>query len=156
MESMLSCLLARLVSVLGIDGISTCIDFNISLLQVLITMANSFWVILSSLTAAKCLHNSMVSSILRAPMSFFHGNPIGRIINRFAKDTGDIDRSIAVFSNMFMSSIFQLFSTFTLIGIVNISSLWAILPLLIAFYAAYIYYQVIISFKVLLLGQVTS
>lgn len=113
----------------------------LSLGQVLVNLINSLWVILSSLTAARRLHNGMLDSILRAPMSFFHGNPIGRIINRFAKDTGDIDRNIAVYTNMMLSSVFQLLSTFALIGIVNTSSLWAILPLLIAFYAAYIYYQ---------------
>lgn len=113
----------------------------LSICQVLVTLVNSFWVLLSSLTAARRLHDGMLQSVLRAPMSFFHGNPIGRIINRFAKDTGDIDRNIAVYTNMFLSFLFQLFSTFALIGIVNTSSLWAILPLLIAFYGSYVYYQ---------------
>eukprot|EP00250_Pteridium_aquilinum_P005352 c15461_g1_i1 orf=573-5420(+) len=113
----------------------------LSLCQVFFNLMNSFWVVLSSLTAARRLHNGMLESILRAPMSFFHGNPIGRIINRFAKDITDIDRNIAVFTNMFLSSVFQLLSTFALIGIINTSCLWAILPLLIAFYASYVYYQ---------------
>lgn len=102
---------------------------------------NSFWTVLSSLVAAQYLHDTMLSSIFRAPMSFFHGNPIGRIINRFARDTGDLDRNVAVYTNMCLTSIFQLLSTFVLIGMVNTSSLWAILPLLIAFYVTYIYYQ---------------
>ena len=122
--------------------------------QVLMTLVNSFWIVLCSLVAAKRLHNSMLGSMLRAPMSFFHGNPIGRIINRFSKDTADIDRNVAVYMNMFLSFLFQLLSTFALIGIVNISSLWAILPLLIAFYAAYLYYQVsahhLLSYKMLI------
>ncbi|KAJ7553297.1 hypothetical protein O6H91_06G091300 [Diphasiastrum complanatum] len=83
----------------------------------------------------------MLGSILRAPMSFFYANPLGRIINRFAKDTGDIDRTVAVYTNMFLSSFFQLLSTFLLIGIVSTVSLWGILPLLLAFYAAYLYFQ---------------
>ncbi|XP_057833271.2 ABC transporter C family member 2 isoform X2 [Cryptomeria japonica] len=114
-----------------------CISFG----QVMVTLVNSFWLILSSLYAARRLHNSMLTSILRAPMSFFHTNPIGRIINRFAKDLGDIDRNVAVTSNMFLSQIFQLLSAFVLIGIVSTISLWAIMPLLIIFYAAYLYYQ---------------
>ncbi|KAL0442459.1 UNVERIFIED_CONTAM: ABC transporter C family member 2 [Sesamum latifolium] len=81
--------------------------------QVLVTLTNSFWLITSSLNAAKRLHDSMLCSILRAPMVFFHTNPIGRVINRFAKD----------------------------LGIVSTISLWAIMPLLILFYAAYLYYQ---------------
>ncbi|KAK1381980.1 ABC-type xenobiotic transporter [Heracleum sosnowskyi] len=109
--------------------------------QVLVTLANSFWLITSSLYASKRLHDSMLYSILRAPMVFFHTNPIGRMINRFAKDLGDVDREVATFGNMFLSQVFQLFSTFVLIGIVSTISLWAIMPLLILFYAAYLYYQ---------------
>ncbi|XP_008775219.2 ABC transporter C family member 2-like [Phoenix dactylifera] len=113
----------------------------ISFGQVLVTLANSYWLVVSSLYAAKRLHDAMLHSILRAPMVFFHTNPLGRIINRFAKDLGDIDRNVAVFVNMFMGQFSQLCSTFVLIGIVSTVSLWAILPLLILFYAAYLYYQ---------------
>ncbi|CAM0902867.1 unnamed protein product [Alopecurus aequalis] len=109
--------------------------------QVLITLTNSYWLITSSLRAAKRLHDAMLRSILRAPMVFFHTNPLGRIINRFSKDLGDIDRNLAVFVNMFMAQISQLLSTFVLIGVVSTMSLWAIMPLLILFYAAYLYYQ---------------
>ncbi|GLT68247.1 hypothetical protein SLA2020_404970 [Shorea laevis] len=83
----------------------------------------------------------MLRSILRAPMVFFHTNPLGRIINRFAKDLGDIDRSVATSVNMFLGQVSQLLSTFILIGIVSTMSLWAIMPLLVLFYAAYLYYQ---------------
>uniref|UniRef100_A0A1J3IMN5 ABC-type xenobiotic transporter n=1 Tax=Noccaea caerulescens TaxID=107243 RepID=A0A1J3IMN5_NOCCA len=109
--------------------------------QVLVTLVNSYWLIMSSLYAAKKLHDNMLHSILRAPMSFFHTNPLGRIINRFAKDLGDIDRTVAVFVNMFMGQVSQLLSTVVLIGIVSTLSLWAIMPLLVLFYGAYLYYQ---------------
>lgn len=114
-----------------------CIPF-----QVLVTLTNSFWLILSSLYAARRLHEAMLNSILRAPMVFFHTNPLGRIINRFAKDLGDIDRNVAPFMNMFLGQVFMLLSTFILIGIVSTMSLWAIMPLLVLFYGAYLYYQV--------------
>lgn len=113
----------------------------LSSLQIVTTLSNSLWVITCSLSAAQRLHSSMLAAIFRAPMSFFNANPLGRIINRFARDTGDIDRSIASSANMFLGSIFQLSSTFVMIGIVNTASLWAILPLLIVFYAIYLYYQ---------------
>ncbi|XP_047940588.1 ABC transporter C family member 12-like [Salvia hispanica] len=109
--------------------------------QVLVTLTNSFWLIKSSLKAAKHLHDSMLNAILRAPMVFFHTNPIGRVINRFAKDLGDIDRTVAGIVNGFFAQLWQLLSTFMLIGIVSTVSLWAIMPLLILFYAAYLYYQ---------------
>lgn len=106
------------------------------------TLVNSFLLVFSSLAAARKLHDKMLGSILRSPMSFFHANPVGRIINRFAKDTGDIDRNVALFANMFLGYFFQLLSTFTLIGYVSTFSLWAILPLMLVFYSAYLYYQV--------------
>ncbi|XP_068657301.1 ABC transporter C family member 2-like [Aristolochia californica] len=109
--------------------------------QVLVTLLNSYWLIIASLYAAKRLHDAMLASILRAPMVFFQTNPIGRIINRFAKDLSDVDRQVAVWVNMFLSQVAQLLSTFVLIGIVSTISLWAIMPLLILFYAAYLYYQ---------------
>lgn len=109
--------------------------------QVLITLINSYCLIISSLYAAKRLHDAMLNSVLRAPMVFFHTNPLGRIINRFAKDLGDIDRNVAIFGNMFLSQVSQLLSTFVLIGIVSTMSLWAIMPLLVLFYGAYLYYQ---------------
>ncbi|KAJ4703013.1 ABC transporter C family member 2-like [Melia azedarach] len=113
----------------------------LSFSQVLVTLANSYWLIISSLHAARRLHNAMLHSILRAPMVFFHTNPLGRIINRFAKDMGDIDRNVAIFVNMFLGQVSQLLSTFVLIGVVSTMSLWAIMPLLVLFYAAYLYYQ---------------
>ncbi|KAL8138386.1 LOW QUALITY PROTEIN: hypothetical protein V2J09_004387 [Rumex salicifolius] len=109
--------------------------------QVLVALTNSYWLIISSLYAAKRLHDAMLNSILRAPMLFFHTNPLGRIINRFAKDLGDIDRSVAVYANMFLSQVSQLLSTFVLIGIVSTMSLWVIMPLIVLFYSAYLYYQ---------------
>ncbi|ESW19924.1 hypothetical protein PHAVU_006G166700 [Phaseolus vulgaris] len=109
--------------------------------QVLVTLTNSYWLIISSLYAARRLHEAMLSSMLRAPMVFFQTNPLGRVINRFAKDLGDLDRNVAPFVNMFLGQVSQLLSTFILIGIVSTMSLWAILPLLVLFYVAYLYYQ---------------
>ncbi|EXC25625.1 ABC transporter C family member 2 [Morus notabilis] len=113
----------------------------LSFAQITVSLGNSCWLIISSLYAAQRLHEAMLNSILRAPMVFFHTNPLGRIINRFAKDLGDIDRSVAPFVNMFLGQVSQLLSTFILIGIVSTMSLWAIMPLLLLFYAAYLFYQ---------------
>ncbi|KAK7259662.1 hypothetical protein RIF29_25275 [Crotalaria pallida] len=109
--------------------------------QVAVALANSYWLIISSFVAAKRLHDAMLDKILRAPMVFFQTNPVGRIINRFAKDMGDIDTNVINLINMFLGQVWQLLSTFVLIGTVSTISLWAIMPLVIFFYAAYIYYQ---------------
>ena len=46
------------------------------------------------LNASTKLHDNMLKSVMRAPMSFFDTNPKGRIVNRFAKDIDLIDGSI--------------------------------------------------------------
>ncbi|KAK4879109.1 hypothetical protein RN001_007255 [Aquatica leii] len=44
-----------------------------------------------SMKSSTALHKSMLSSLIRAPLSFFYLNSSGRILNRFAKDLGTID-----------------------------------------------------------------
>ena len=46
------------------------------------------------LNASTKLHDNMLHSVLRAPMSFFDTNPKGRVVNRFAKDVDLVDGSI--------------------------------------------------------------
>lgn len=33
-----------------------------------------------------------MSKLLKVPMAFFDGNPVGKILNRFSADTGVIDK----------------------------------------------------------------
>ncbi|XP_038064939.1 multidrug resistance-associated protein 4-like [Patiria miniata] len=83
-------------------------------------------------TASKALHNQMFGAIIRAPMQFFDTNPVGRILNRFAKDIGYMDDvlpstftefleiSLSAIANVILISIFNPFClVFTLpIGVV--------------------------------------
>uniref|UniRef100_A0A3Q1C0M5 ATP-binding cassette, sub-family C (CFTR/MRP), member 4 n=1 Tax=Amphiprion ocellaris TaxID=80972 RepID=A0A3Q1C0M5_AMPOC len=43
---------------------------------------------------AQSLHNGMFNTILRTPVRFFDVNPIGRILNRFSKDIGQLDSNM--------------------------------------------------------------
>uniref|UniRef100_A0A8C4HMY5 Cystic fibrosis transmembrane conductance regulator n=1 Tax=Dicentrarchus labrax TaxID=13489 RepID=A0A8C4HMY5_DICLA len=43
---------------------------------------------------AQSLHNRMFSAILRTPVRFFDVNPIGRVLNRFSKDIGQLDANM--------------------------------------------------------------
>lgn len=40
------------------------------------------------------LHNQIFALLLRAPIAFFDSNPLGRILNRFARDLGNVDDKI--------------------------------------------------------------
>lgn len=56
--------------------------------------------------SARLLHNRMLMSIIRAPMSFFETTPLGRIINRFSNDIYRVDAILhRVFSQFFSNFI---------------------------------------------------
>ncbi|KAK3096011.1 hypothetical protein FSP39_021917 [Pinctada imbricata] len=46
--------------------------------------------------ASMHLHNSMFHKILRTPVRFFDTNPVGRVLNRFSKDTGSMDDMLPI------------------------------------------------------------
>ncbi|KAH9935900.1 metal resistance protein YCF1 [Epithele typhae] len=52
------------------------------------------WV-LCSVRSSKRLHDSMLSSVMHAPLSFFETTPTGRILNLFSRDTYVIDMVLA-------------------------------------------------------------
>ncbi|CAI5459586.1 unnamed protein product [Closterium sp. Yama58-4] len=78
---------------------------------------------------------------LNPPTSPLSPLQVGRLINRFTKDTADIDKNLAQYTSLCLGGIFQLLSTFALIGVLNTVALWAIVPLLLLFYIVYLYFQ---------------
>lgn len=56
--------------------------------------------------AAKLLHSEMFSHILKAPMLFFEQTPHGRLINRFSKDTSDVDKQLVAWVIFFIATVF--------------------------------------------------
>ena len=56
-----------------------------------------FYIILlfrSTLKASLSLHKNLLFNIMRLPMNFFDTNPIGRILNRFARDIQVMDTCV--------------------------------------------------------------
>ena len=79
---------------------------GLGLAQALAIMVLSVSLALSTLNASKAMHKRMLEQVMRSPMSFFDTTPIGRIVNRFAKD-------VDVCDNTLPSNIRQLLSTLT-------------------------------------------
>ena len=46
---------------------------------------------LGTIKASRVLHQNILGNIVKSPMSFFDQTPVGRIVNRFAKDIDVID-----------------------------------------------------------------
>eukprot|EP00899_Mesostigma_viride_P010623 jgi/Mesvir1/19562/Mv07034-RA.1 len=50
----------------------------------------------AAIGASSGLHNAMLQRVLCAPLSFFHTNPSGRILNRFSADLGIVDDMLPI------------------------------------------------------------
>ena len=61
-------------------------------------------VLLSDGSFGRNLHNRMLSAVLHSPMSFFDTTPLGRIVNRFAKDMYTVDETIPSSSRSFVTT----------------------------------------------------
>ncbi|KAH8263594.1 hypothetical protein KR044_011336 [Drosophila immigrans] len=80
------------------------------------------------------LHNSMFRGITQAAMYFFHTNPSGRILNRFAMDLGQVDEVLPAV----MLDCIQIFLTLAgIISVLCVSNPWYLintLAMLCSFY----------------------
>ncbi|XP_033865352.2 ATP-binding cassette sub-family C member 4-like isoform X1 [Acipenser ruthenus] len=77
--------------------------------------------------SAQTLHNQMFQSILRTPVRFFDVNPIGRILNRFSKDIGQLDSLLALTFADFIQISLQI------VGVIAVAVSvipWIIIPLI--------------------------
>lgn len=63
------------------------------------------------LVAAKHLHDNLLNHVIRAPLSFFHTNPTGRIVNRLTCDLDAADLEIP-------ENFYDLIQSFTHVGLV--------------------------------------
>jgi ATP-binding cassette subfamily C (CFTR/MRP) protein 1 len=88
---------------------------------------------LAGYAASRKLHTLLLSGVLRVPMAFFDTTPIGRIINRFAKDMESIDSALP---SSFSSS-FGVLTSILITVIILIYGSWfaifALIPLAIFF-----------------------
>ncbi|KAH9989856.1 metal resistance protein YCF1 [Russula vinacea] len=59
------------------------------------TVGSILMLVLCSLRSSKHLHDAMLNSVIRAPLTFFELTPTGRILNLFTKDTNVVDQALA-------------------------------------------------------------
>ena len=84
-------------------------------LPVFFVSVQSFALACASVSASTKLYSALVAAILRAPLSFFDTTPIGRIVNRFAKDMDIVDSTLPTYISMCLIAVVPFVST---IGII--------------------------------------
>lgn len=95
---------------------------------------------LIGLRASRRLFESLLSTVMRAPMKFFDTTPTGRIINRLSKDIYAIDESIPASWNMYLACIVAAVST--LITICYVTPVFAVvlIPVIFSYYSSQRYF----------------
>jgi ATP-binding cassette, subfamily C (CFTR/MRP), member 1 len=63
-------------------------------LNVNILVLVNICILIGVLNASRSFHNRAFAGVLGAPMSWFHANPAGRVINRFSIDVQSIDQRL--------------------------------------------------------------
>ena len=104
--------------------------------QALFVLLAAFALAVGGIFASRKLHDSMMNSIMRSPMSFFDTTPLGRILNRFSKDIYTIDETIPRSLRGFIMTAFAVISTLIVILIATPIFVVVIFPL--AFLYAFI------------------
>uniref|UniRef100_A0A4W2CTM3 Uncharacterized protein n=1 Tax=Bos indicus x Bos taurus TaxID=30522 RepID=A0A4W2CTM3_BOBOX len=83
-----------------------------------------FYILVNS---SQTLHNKMLESVLRAPVLFFHRNPIGRILNRFSKDIGHMDDLLPL---IFLDFIQTFLLVIGVVGVMVAAIPWIAIPVI--------------------------
>ncbi|KAI8847092.1 P-loop containing nucleoside triphosphate hydrolase protein [Chytridium lagenaria] len=82
----------------GKFGLSTDVYFSgyavLGIGNVVMMLSLAFVLATSSYFASKKLHKDAMTGLMKAPMSFFDSQPIGRILNRMSKDIEGIDKML--------------------------------------------------------------
>lgn len=112
-------------------------------LNILALLTRNLTYCLSGLMGAHRMHERLLTSVIRAPLSFFHVTPTGRILNRFSQDTYTIDEKVSDTMSSWISNVLWVASTVLVVAVATPRFLVAV-PLIISFYT-YVQVRVYIS-----------
>jgi ABC-type multidrug transport system fused ATPase/permease subunit len=93
------------------------------------------------LVAATSLHDRILQRVLAATMGFLDATPVGRILNRFSRDTSLLDSTVcSMIDNMFTICGWCLASILA-VAVITPPFAVALLPLLFSYYRSFKYYR---------------
>ncbi|XP_033099970.1 multidrug resistance-associated protein 4-like [Anneissia japonica] len=100
----------------------------------------SFMTFILATDASKNLHNQMFHAIVHAPIRFFDTNPIGRILNRFARDIGFMDDLLPITVAEIVQIALRVFGIIITISIFNPVVFIFVVPIGFIFILVRMYY----------------
>ncbi|GAB4834503.1 hypothetical protein Ancab_032760 [Ancistrocladus abbreviatus] len=95
----------------------------------LFLVIRSFSMIALSLGASKSIFSMLLSSLFRAPMSFFDSTPLGRILSRVSSDMNIIDLDLAIIISQTLAGTLATFFSFGILALLTWEVLFVIIPM---------------------------
>ncbi|XP_023237649.1 multidrug resistance-associated protein 1-like isoform X1 [Centruroides sculpturatus] len=108
--------------------------------QSIMSLIGYFGLAYGSIKSSFRLHQNILFNILRSPMAFFDTTPLGRIINRFAKDIDTIDTTIPMTLRSWIQCFTKVLGTIFIISYEIPVFLAVIVPLSIFYYLVQRFY----------------
>ncbi|KAF8838120.1 P-loop containing nucleoside triphosphate hydrolase protein [Paxillus ammoniavirescens] len=121
----------------GWIGIYNGIGFGSVVLLVILNIT----VLLSTVRASRVFHSKALHGVLRAPMWWFEGQPIGRIMNRFSKDIEAIDQRLMPQLFQLVAGTGSLLSTTVILGYSIPIMLAFMFPMMIVYWFVLRFYR---------------
>ncbi|XP_013196145.2 ATP-binding cassette sub-family C member 4 [Amyelois transitella] len=112
----------------------------ITLTTIVVALIRAFSFFSLCMKSSISLHDKMFKAISRSPMSFFHTNPSGRVLNRFSKDMGAVDELLPQAMIDCFQIILNLIGVIAVILLTDIALLIPIITALIIFYILRVIY----------------
>jgi len=94
----------------------------------------AFGCAITAVNSSRLLHFDLLSSVLRAPMSFFDTTPLGRIINRLSRDVDTVDVNIPMTLRIWLGTFAGVITTIIVIAYSTPIFMSVVLPLGLLYY----------------------
>ncbi|XP_078738358.1 ATP-binding cassette sub-family C member 2-like [Lampetra fluviatilis] len=115
-------------------GVRIAVYGVLGLAQGMAVLLGSVMTAVGTIRAARVQHSGLLHNVLRLPMAFFDTTPMGRIVNRFAKDMNTIDEMIPMSVRPWLISLFSVLGTVVVICVATPVFTAIVVPLAILYF----------------------